>query len=333
MNSASSPLRPVSLVGIGSYAPEKILTNADLEKMVNTSDAWIIERTGIKERHIAADNENTSDLGVMAAQRAIAKAHVTPEQIDLIIVATATPDMPFPSTACWIQKKIGATRAAAFDITAACSGFLYALSIAQQFIQNGTYETVLVIGAEKLSSITNWKDRNTCVLFGDASGAAILQHRPGYPTIITTRLWSDGRQADILKLSAGGTCYPTSHETVDQGLHYMQMSGREVFKIAIISMTEAILATLKSCNLSPADIAYIIPHQANIRIIQTISEKLNIPLEQFHINIDHYGNTSSASIPLALDQALSSGRLKKNDKVLLIAFGSGLTWACTILSI
>ena len=326
-------LRTVSLTGIGSYAPEKILTNADLEKMVDTTDQWITERTGIKVRHIAGPNENTSDLGVIAAQRALAKANVTPEQIDLIIVATATPDMPFPSTACWIQKKIGATRAAAFDITAACSGFLYALSIGQQFIQTGTYETVLIIGAEKLSSITNWKDRNTCVLFGDASGAAILQHKPGYPTILINELWSDGRQAEILKLSAGGTRHPISQETLDQGLQYMQMSGREVFKIAILNMTEAIISTLQKCNLSPNDIACIIPHQANIRIIQTIAEKLELPLDRFHINIHQYGNTSSASIPLALDQAITTGRFKPGDKILLIAFGSGLTWACTILSI
>ena len=327
------PLRTVSLVGVGSYAPEKILTNAELEKMVNTTDAWITERTGIKERRIAERTQDTSDLGVIAAQRAIADAKISPEHIDLIIVATATPDMPFPSTACWIQKKIGATRAAAFDITAACSGFLYALSIGQQFVQTGTYETVLVIGAEKLSSITNWQDRNTCVLFGDASGAAILQHRAGYPNLLMTHLWSDGRQTEILKLSAGGTHHPASQETIAQGMHYMEMSGREVFKIAIIKMTEAILTTLKSCNLSIEDITCIIPHQANIRIIQTIAEKLNLPLERFYINIHQYGNTSSASIPLALDHVMHSDRLKKGDKVLLVAFGSGLTWACTILSI
>ncbi|MEZ5404591.1 MAG: beta-ketoacyl-ACP synthase III [Verrucomicrobiia bacterium] len=332
MNTASS-LPTASITGFGSYAPKKVLTNFDLEKMVDTTNAWILERTGIQERHIAEPDECTSDMGAIAAQRAMEKANIKPEEIDLIIVATATPDMPFPSTACWIQKKIGATRAAAFDITAACSGFLYCLAIAQQFIQTQAYRTILIVGSEKLSSITNWKDRNTCVLFGDAAGAVVLQDRPGFANILINQLWSDGRQSEILKLPAGGTACPTTVETLEQGLNYMQMSGREVFKIAINTMAEAIKTTLTKANLNLSDISYVIPHQANIRIIQAIAEKLNLPIEKFHINIQYYGNTSSASIPLALDQILPMKKFKKDDKMLLIAFGGGLTWACTILSI
>lgn len=332
MNTTSS-LQTSSITGIGSYAPKKVLTNFDLEKMVDTTNAWIVERTGIQERHIAEPDECTSDMGAIAAQRAMETAKIKPEEIDLIIVATATPDMPFPSTACWIQKKIGATRAAAFDITAACSGFLYSLAIGQQFLQTQTYRTILIVGSEKLSAITNWKDRNTCVLFGDAAGAVILQNQPGYANILINQLWSDGRESEILQLPAGGTRCPTTVETLEKGLNYMQMSGREVFKIAINTMVEAIKSTLKKANLQLSDIAYVIPHQANIRIIQAIAEKLNIPLEQFHVNIQYYGNTSSASIPLALDQILPMKKFKKGEKILLVAFGSGLTWACTILSI
>jgi 3-oxoacyl-[acyl-carrier-protein] synthase-3 len=332
MNTTSS-LQTASITGIGSYAPKKVLTNFDLEKIVDTTNAWIVERTGIQERHIAEPDECTSDMGAIAAQRAMETAKIKPEEIDLIIVATATPDMPFPSTACWIQKKIGATRAAAFDITAACSGFLYSLAIGQQFLQTQTYRTILIVGSEKLSAITNWKDRNTCVLFGDAAGAVILQNQPGYANILINQLWSDGRESEILQLPAGGTRCPTTVETLEKGLNYMQMSGREVFKIAINTMVEAIKSTLKKANLQLSDITYVIPHQANIRIIQAIAERLNIPLDRFHINIQYYGNTSSASIPLALDQILPMKKFKKGDKILLVAFGGGLTWACTILSI
>src|SRR5213593_1335927 len=257
--------RTCSITGVGSYVPAKVLTNADLEKMVETSDDWITTRTGIKERRIAAKDEFTSDLGAQAALKAMERAGVTPEQIDLIIVATITPDMPFPSTACLVQRKIGAYRAAAFDIEAACSGFIYALEIAQQFIMSRTYDTVLVIGAEKLSTIVDWQDRNTCVLFGDGAGAAILQHRPEAHGLLTACMGAEGDKADILLMPAGGARYPATKESVSAGMHYLKMAGKEVFKSAVQAMHTAAREALSRCEIDIGRIKLLIPHQANRR--------------------------------------------------------------------
>jgi 3-oxoacyl-[acyl-carrier-protein] synthase-3 len=323
--------RTCSITGVGSYVPERILTNADLEKMVETSDEWITTRTGIKERRIAAENEFTSDIAAQAARRAMAMAGVTADQIDLIIVATITPDMPFPNTACLVQQKIGATRCPAFDIEAACSGFLYALEIGQQFISSRAYETVLVIGAEKLSSITNWKDRNTCVLFGDGAGAAILQNRPLSHGLLTTALGSDGSKAELLSMPAGGSRCPASPLTVQDGLHFLRMDGKETFKNAVQAMCSAANEVLKRCEIDITKIKCVIPHQANRRIIDAVGERLGAAPEQVFVNLHKYGNTSAASVAIALDEAVSSGRIQRGDLILIVAFGAGLTWGAAII--
>src|SRR6267378_4696677 len=305
--------RTCSVTGVGSYVPGKVLTNSELEKMVDTSDEWITTRTGIKERRIAAKDEFTSDLATKAAQRAMQAAGVTADKIDLIIVATITPDMPFPSTACWVQQKIGARRAAAFDLEAACSGFIYALEIAQQFIMSRTYDTVLVIGAEKLSSITDWTDRNTCVLFGDGAGAAVLQHRGRAHGVISTHIGSDGRFTDILFMPGGGSRCPITRDNVDMNLATIHMTGKEVYKQAVTAMVNASRKALADASLTADDIACVIPHQANLRIIEAIAERLKIPLERFYVNLDKYGNTSAAAVAMALDEANRSGRIKRGD--------------------
>src|SRR5271156_4694299 len=325
--------RTCSITGIGSYVPEKILTNADLEKMVETSDEWITSRTGIKERRIAAKNEFTSDMAAKAAQRAMKMAGITAGQIDLIIVATITPDMPFPATACLVQQKIGAKRAAAFDMEAACSGFLYAMEIGQQFITSGTYDTVLIIGAEKLSTIIDWEDRSTCVLFGDGAGAAILRSRgeeAGHG-ILTTCMGADGSQADILLMPAGGARYPASKESVSGRMHHLKMAGKEVFKSAVLAMQTAAEEALRRCNLTINDIKCVIPHQANLRILESIAERLGAPMEKGYVNLHRYGNVSAASVAIALDEAAREGRFQRGDLILLIVFGSGLTWASCVI--
>lgn len=323
--------RPCSILAVGSYVPSRILTNADLEKMVETSDEWIVTRTGIKERRIAAENEYTSDLAAKAAQRALAKAQVSPEQIDLIIVATITPDMPFPATACLVQEKIGAKKAAAFDLEAACSGFIYGLEVGQQFIISRTYETVLVIGAEKLSSIVDWKDRNTCVLFGDGAGAAILQHRENSHGLLTACMGSDGGKSNLIMMPGGGSQKPATVETVNARLHYLKMEGRETFKNAVNAMYAAGVEALKRCNLDISQIKCIIPHQANRRIIEAVGERLGAKEEQIFVNLHKYGNTSAASVAIALDEAVESGIITRGDLVMLLAFGAGLTWAAAII--
>ncbi|MCX8090986.1 MAG: ketoacyl-ACP synthase III [Verrucomicrobiae bacterium] len=323
--------RTVSVTGIGSYVPARVLTNHDLEKMVDTTDEWILTRTGIRERRIADGNEFTSDLGAKAARRALKAAGVEPEQVDLIVVATCTPDMPFPSTACLIQEKIGAHRAAGFDMEAACAGFLYALEVGQQFIMSRTFETVLVIGAEKISSITNWRDRNTCVLFGDGAGAAVLQHRPHSHGLLTVVLGADGSKADLLKLPAGGSRCPASLETVQSGKHFLHMEGRETFKHAVQAMTAAAMEALRRCDLDVSQVKCIIPHQANRRIIDAVGERLGARPDQVFVNLDRYGNTSAASVAIALDEAVASGRIQRGDLVLLVAFGSGFTWAAAVI--
>src|SRR6266436_4035915 len=323
--------RTCSITGVGSYLPEKILTNADLEKMVDTSDEWITSRTGIKERRLAAANEFTSDLATQAATRAMKKAGVTADQIDLIIVATITPDMPFPSTACLVQHKIKARRAAAFDLEAACSGFIYGLEIAQQFIMSRTYDTVLVIGAEKLSSIVDWKDRNTCVLFGDGAGAAVLQNRPNAHGLLTAVMGADGEKADLLFMPGGGSRCPATAESVASRSHYLRMEGKETFKNAVQAMQTAAEEALRRCEIDITRIKCVIPHQANRRIIEAVGERLGAKPEQLFINVHKYGNTSAASVAIALDEAVSSGRVQRGDLILLVVFGAGLTWGAAVI--
>ena len=323
--------RTCSIAGVGSYVPEKILTNADLEKMVETSDEWITTRTGIKERHIAAADEFTSDLAAKAAARAMKMAGVTAEQIDLIIVATLTPDMMFPSTACLVQRKLGALRAAAFDVEAACSGFIYALEIGQQFIMSRTYETVLVIGAEKLSSIVNWKDRNTCVLFGDGAGAAILQNRENSHGLLTAVMGADGNKADLLSMPGGGSACPATAQSVADGLHFLRMDGKETFKNAVNAMVSAANEALRRCDVDITKIKCVIPHQANQRIIDAVGDRLKTTPEQLFINLHKYGNTSAASVAIALDEAVAAGKVARGDLILLVVFGAGLTWGAAVI--
>jgi len=323
--------RTCSIAGVGSYVPARTLTNADLEKMVSTSDEWITTRTGIKERHIAAKDEFTSDLGTKAALRAMTRAGVTAEQLDLIVVATITPDMPFPSTAALIQRKIGAHRAAAFDLEAACSGFIYALEVAQQFIMSRTYDTVLVIGAEKLSSIVDWQDRNTCVLFGDGAGAAVLRNRPGSHGLLTAVMGADGRKADLLFMAGGGSRCPASQESVAARMHYLRMEGKETFKNAVQAMQTAAEEALRRCEIDISRIRLIIPHQANVRIIEAVGERLGARPDQLFVNLHKFGNTSAASVAIALDEAIQSGRVQPGDLLLLLVFGAGLTWGAAII--
>src|SRR5256714_4833507 len=328
---SNKSLRTVSIIGTGSYVPEKILTNADLSRMVDTSDDWITTRTGIKERRIAAKDGNTSDMASKAALKALEQAKISPKEIDLILVATATPDMLFPATACFVQKKFGATGAACLDISAACAGFLFGIEIAEQFITSHTYDTVLVIGADKLTSITSWTDRNTCVLFGDAAGAAILRHRGGSHGVISTYIGSDGQYSDILFMPGGGSRCPITRENVDLNLATIHMSGKEVYKQAVTAMVSAAQKAVEQAGLSVQDIACVIPHQANLRIIEGISDRLDIPLEKFYVNLDRYGNTSAAAVAVALDEANRTGRIKPGDYILMVVFGGGLTWASTVI--
>jgi len=323
--------KSTTIVGTGSFVPDKVLTNLDLEKMVDTSDEWIMTRTGIRERRVVDEKMATSDLAGEAAERALEAAGVSPSEIDLIVVATITPDMSFPSTACLVQDKMGAKKAAAFDISAACSGFIYGLSVVDQFIRNGTYDTVLLIGAETLSKITDWTDRNTCVLLGDGAGAVILRPTEEDKGILSFYLGADGSAGDLLKLPAGGSRQPPTHETIDKRLHYVKMRGNELFKVAVRVLVRAAEEALSRCNLSNEEVSLLIPHQANIRIMQAAAEKEGIPLSKVYINVDKYGNTSSASIAIALDEAVQEGRIKEGDIVVLDAFGGGLTWgACVI---
>jgi 3-oxoacyl-[acyl-carrier-protein] synthase-3 len=315
----------VSIAGIGSYVPEKILTNFDLEKIVETSDEWITTRSGIKERHIAADNQATSDLSLIAAQRALKSAGIKPKDVGAIIVATATPDMLFPSTACLVQTRIGAPRVIAFDVSAGCTGFLYGLAIAESFVKNG-YDNILVIGADILSKITDYTDRTTCVLFGDGAGAALLKKSDGEDGILSSYFTADGSSWNLLWQPGGGSRIPATHESVEKRLHYVKMQGNEVFKVAVRAMSEAAVKTLEKAKIPASEVALLIPHQANIRIIEASAKRLNIPMEKVLVNIDRHGNTSAASIPIALDQAIQEGRVRKGNLILMIAFGAGFTW-------
>lgn len=323
--------RTCSITGVGSYVPARVLTNADLEKMVNTTDAWITSRTGIRERRLAAPHEYTSDLAVQAARHALQHAGVAAEQVDLVIVATITPDMVFPSTACLVQAKLGAARAAAFDLEAACSGFVYGLEIAQQFIMSRTYDTVLVIGAEKMSAIIDWQDRNTCVLFGDGAGAAVLQNRPHSHGLLTAVMGADGHKANLLSMPAGGSRCPASAQSVAARLHFLRMDGPETYKNAVLAMHQAAVEALRRCELSVSQIKCIIPHQANRRIIDAVAERLGARPDQMFVNVQKYGNTSAASVGIALDEAVRSGRIQRGDLIMLLVFGAGLTWGAAVI--
>jgi len=315
--------RSVSIIATGSYVPERILTNQDLEQIVDTTDEWIRTRTGIRERRIAAADEATSDMATKAAVAAMNQAEVKAEEIDLIIVATVTPDMFFPATACWVQKKLGAVRAACFDISAACSGFLYAMEIAQQFISTHVYNTVLIVGADKLSSIVNWSDRNTCVLFGDGAGAAILRNRGASHGVVATHMGSDGEFAEILFMPGGGSRTPITPDNIGQQLNTIKMQGKETYKQAD--------RALEAAGLKYDDIACVIPHQANMRIIEAIAHRMGLPIEKFYVNLEKYGNTSAAAVAIALDEAHRTGRFKIGDYILLVVFGGGLTWASSVI--
>ena len=323
--------RTVSIIATGSYVPERILTNLDLERIVDTTDEWIRTRTGISERRIAAADEATSDMATKAAIAAMDQAGVNAKEIDLIIVATVTPDMFFPATACWVQKKLGAVRAACFDISAACSGFLYAMEIAQQFISTHVYNTVLIVGADKLSSIVNWTDRNTCVLFGDGAGAAILRNRGASHGVIATHMGSDGEFAEILFMPGGGSRCPITTENIGQQLNTIKMQGKETYKQAVTAMSDAADRALEAAGLKYDEIACVIPHQANMRIIEAIAHRMRLPIEKFYVNLEKYGNTSAAAVAIALDEAHRAGRFKVGDYILLVVFGGGLTWASSVI--
>jgi 3-oxoacyl-[acyl-carrier-protein] synthase-3 len=318
------------IAGTGSYVPERILTNADLERMVATSDDWIMERTGIRERRIAAKGEACSDLGTRAAESALKAAGVSPAELDLILVATCTGDAPLPSTACLIQHRLGAVRAAACDISAACCGFIYALSVADSYIRTGSRH-VLVVGAEVMSAITDWTDRNTCVLFGDGAGAVVLIPGEGERGILSSHLHSDGGLWDLICVPGGGSQVPPSEKMLVEKLQYIKMKGNETFKVAVRTLEEVAREALAANQLSVDDIDLYVPHQANERIIKAVASRLGLPLERVVMNMDRYGNTSAASIPLALDEAVRAGRVKDGSLIMLGAFGSGLTWASALI--
>ncbi len=324
------PLRS-KITGTGLYVPERILTNFDMEKIVNTSDDWITERTGIKERRIVKAAEVTSDLSLEASKRALRKAGVKPRELDMIIVATMSGDMPMPSTASLLQGKLGAKSAAAFDLNAACSGFLYGLSVADSFIRNGTSKKLLLVGAEINSKFIDWKDRSTCVLFGDGAGAVVMEPTNGKSGIMSTHLYSDGDLWDLICLPGGGSKHPPSEKTIKERKHYIKMRGNETFKVAVKTLEKLVINTLKAHKMKPSQLALLIPHQANFRIIQATAKRLNLPMNKVVVNLDKYGNTSSASIPIALDEAVRDGRVRAGDYILLEAFGSGLTWASALI--
>ncbi len=319
------------IIGTGSYIPEMIMSNHDLEKKVQTNDQWIVERTGIRERRIAASDESTSDLAVKAARKAIEAAGIGPDQIDFIIVATSMPDMFFPSTACIVQDKLKATRAAAFDLSAACSGFVYALSVGEQFVRSGGSQYVLVIGAETMSRLTDWTDRSTCILFGDGAGAAVLAPSDSENGILSVHLHTDGKLWDLICVPGGGSAMPVSEKVLAEHLNTIQMKGSETFRVAVRNLEEVAREALQSNGLSTSDVDFIVPHQANIRILNAVASRLDIPKEKMVVNLDRYGNTSAASIPVALDEAVLDGRIKKGNIILFLAFGGGLTWASALV--
>jgi 3-oxoacyl-[acyl-carrier-protein] synthase-3 len=324
-------LMPVGVLGSGKYVPDRILTNKELETMVETNDEWIVTRTGIQERRIVAEHQATSDISLEASKIALEKAGITAEQLDLIIVATITPDMAFPSTACILQEKLGAKKAAAFDLSAACSGFIYGLANASNFIATGMYKYALVIGADCLSRITDYTDRNTCILFGDGAGAVVIGVVPEGRGFRSFELGADGAGGELLKMEGGGSRNPASQASLDNRLHYIYMAGAEVFKFAVRIMGNAAEEALRKAGLTKSDIDLLVPHQANMRIIQSSLSKLGMTEDRCMINLDKYGNMSAASIPVALAEASEQGRVKEGDCLLLVGFGGGLTWGASVL--
>ncbi|WP_409341012.1 beta-ketoacyl-ACP synthase III [Paenibacillus sp. MBLB4367] len=324
-------LIPVGILGTGKYVPERVLTNQDLEKMVETNDEWIVSRTGMRERRIASEEQATSDLAFAAAQEALNNAGITAEQLDLIVVATVTPDMSFPSTACLVQAKLGAKKAAAFDLSAACSGFIYGLANAANFIATGAYKYALVIGAECLSRITDYTDRNTCILFGDGAGAVVLGEVPEGRGFRSFELGADGSGGELLKVAGGGSRCPSSAASVEQKQHFIYMAGAEVFKFAVRIMGNAAEEALRKAEMTKADIDLLVPHQANIRIIQSALDRLGLPEEKCMVNLHKYGNVSAGSIPIALAEAVEEGRIKEGDCLVMVGFGGGLTWGASVL--
>jgi len=324
-------MRAVGIIGTGAYLPERVLTNADLEKMVDTNDEWIVSRTGIRERRIAAPEQATSDLSVLAAKQALERAGITADQLDMIIVATVTPDMSFPATACLVQDQLGASKAATFDLSAACTGFLYGITTGSQFIQTGMYKYVLVVGVECLSRITDYTDRNTCVLFGDGAGAAVLGPVEDGYGFLSFELGGDGSGGGSLKLPAGGSRLPASEATIAERQHSIYMAGSEVFKFAVRVINSSAEEVLAKAGLTKEDIDFFVPHQANIRIIESAMKRFGLTEDKVVVNLDRYGNMSSASIPVALNEAVEQGRIKKGDNLVLCGFGGGLTWGATVL--
>ena len=319
------------IAGTGSYLPDRILTNADLVEMVDTTDEWIVSRTGVRQRHLASDDQATSDLATAASGKALEMAGKEPGDLDLIIVATITPDYFFPSTAALVQRNIGASKAAAFDLEAACTGFIYGLSVADQFIKSGMYETILVVGAEVLSRYIDWEDRTTAVLFGDGAGAAVLVPSQGSSQIISTHLHCDGSMTDLLYAPGGGSRMPPSYEMIDKKLNTIKMKGNETFKIAVTKLSEVVDEVLKHNNITEDEIDFLIPHQANLRIILATARKLKFSKDKVVITVDKHGNTSAASVPLALDDAIRNGMIVRGDTLLLEAFGGGLTWGAALV--
>ena len=320
------------ILGTGSYAPAKVVTNADLEKRVQTSDAWIVERTGIKERRMAADGENTSDMAVEAAKRALEMAGMKPDELDGIIVGTISPDMPMPACAAFVQHKLAAKRCFAFDVSAACAGSLFGMSIAQQYIATGNAKKILVIGVELLTRIIDWDDRNTCVLFGDAAGAMILgPSTDGNRGILSTHLHTEGSLTDILCIKGGGSMHPASPQMLESKLHKVSMNGREVFKFAVRSLTEALEEAFTYNKMTASDVTHLIAHQANIRIIDAVLDRVGIPQSKAFLNIAKYGNTSSASLPTTLDEANRAGRLKAGDTIAMMAIGAGMSYGSALV--
>ena len=328
----SAPIRPKSrILGTGHYTPAKVVSNADLEKVVDTSDQWIRERTGIGRRHIAEDNEVTSDMAAAAGRRALEAAGLNVADLDMIIVGTISPDTPMPACAVHVQQKLGADEIPAFDISAACAGFVYGLTIADQFIGTGAARCVLVIGVELLSRILNWSDRTTCVLFGDGAGAVVLGPAKGESGILSTRIFTDGSLASALFIPGGGSAEPMSIDAIERKRHKVHMVGQEVFRVAIKNLTGASTLALKAAGLTSAELDWVVAHQANLRIITQVSDRLGFPLEKFILNIEEYGNTSSASIPIALDEAVRDGRIKPGQTVLMCALGAGISWGSAIV--
>jgi 3-oxoacyl-[acyl-carrier-protein] synthase-3 len=322
--------RKIKIVGSGFYVPDRVLTNADLEKLVDTSDEWIMTRTGIKERRVAADDQASSDLAVEAGKRALKDARLKIKDIDLIIVATSTPDTVFPSTGCWVQKGLGADNIPAFDVSAGCTGFIYGMIISESLILNGTNKRILLIGVETLTRVTNWKDRGTCVLFGDAAGAVVLEESQDDSGMLSSYWKADGNLGDLLSQPGGGSRIPATHDSIDADLHYLQMKGNEVFKHAVKRMGEAAVEALDRAGLTREDVDYLIPHQANIRIINATGNRLKLPPEKVFINIQKYGNVSVATIPIGLHELYAEGKMKDGTIIVMDAFGAGFTWAALV---